>query len=187
MKHLLIAVGLASQFLFCASNAECNCKWSEPEVLLKESTVVFSGIVRSATPHSKDPSEWPKQRTIEYTFQVAQVWKGPLREEFSVFTPGDRGCDSFDFEIGQHYIVYAKASEWRNDILTTNACKRPQLIDGALWDRVALGKAHVVNGYLAIPLPSEYELLARSQEQTPFVSGSAKRALEVMRSRKAEH
>jgi hypothetical protein len=151
-----IAIGLVVTILVGATRAEGNCIWPSPERAADHATVVFAGIVKSVVDHPKD--SWPCFYTTEFVFQVSQVWKGPLWDEIGVCVIGDSSFERYNYEIGRHYIVYAMAKKWCGDLLITHECARPQLVEEALWDRVVLGKAKVVNAYTAVPVPSESEV-----------------------------
>jgi nucleoid-associated protein YgaU len=101
---------------------------------LASSAAVFSGrvtkIEASSTPMVQDVE------SVNVTFQVSRVWKGPLRTTLTVLT-ARQGIDcGYEFEPGVEYLVYARGS---GDNLTVWFCSRTQPLATAREDLAVLG------------------------------------------------
>jgi hypothetical protein len=136
MRTLGIVACVVIVFGAAGVTKACSCVPVHPLDLFASLEVVFSGVVEKAVLHPRDPALGWLSGNTEYTFHTVQVWKGPLFKTFQVVAGG--GC-GYSFELGKHYIVYAHVvpadAVGREDVLTTNQCERPQLMEEALWDR----------------------------------------------------
>lgn len=139
---LLLTVTLALVLLFNITTAyACSCAPpGTPQESLQDSTAVFSGqVIRIDTPaavggiiSTADP--------LKVTFQVIEIWKGPLGNPLIVQTARDSVSCGYNFLIGQEYLVYAYGSE---SDLQTNICTRTTPLTNAAGDLQAIGSGSV--------------------------------------------
>ena len=113
----------------------CSCvPPGAPREELTRSAAVFAGkVVRLDVPggaviSSADP--------VKVTFQVAQVWKGPVAPTLVITTPRDSASCGVGFEQGGEYLVYASGDP---NALTAILCSRTQQLSTAQADLAALG------------------------------------------------
>jgi hypothetical protein len=104
--------------LFCLSGLvrACSCVEQSQESARSAAYAIFDGTVTDV--HHFESEEQRKQysRTL-VTFKLTQSWKGPGGSYIQVHA-AERAltCDSYKFELGRRYIVYAlqvdKESGW---------------------------------------------------------------------------
>jgi hypothetical protein len=95
--------------LFClpALVSACSCVERSQDTARSAAYAIFEGTVTDV--HHFENEEQRKQysRTL-VTFRIAQSWKGPDGSSIQVHA-SERAlmCDSYKFELGRRYIVYA--------------------------------------------------------------------------------
>jgi hypothetical protein len=96
--------------------AACNCVTQPQSRARSQAFVIFEGVVTGI--EHVDPPKAASDRTL-VTFSVSRKWKGAVGKEVKVHA-AQRAllCDSYTFETGQRYIVYAvridKESGWND-------------------------------------------------------------------------
>lgn len=109
-----------------------------PAEELARSTAVFSGRAIKIEPSSVPV--WQDVESVNVTFQVSAVWKGPLRETLTILT-ARWGIDcGYEFQGGGEYLVYALGTE---DQLVVWFCSRTRPLAAAGEDLAALGAGTV--------------------------------------------
>lgn len=73
---------------------------------------------------------------VHVVFQVERVWKGPAVHNLVIVTARHSVSCGFPFEVGQEYLVYARAVEGE---LHTSICSRTAPLAAAGEDLAALG------------------------------------------------
>lgn len=113
----------------------CVCVPSGPPAQeLPRATAVFAGKVIKIEPSSA--SVWRGVDSVNVTFQVSKVWKGPLRRTLTVLT-ARWGIDcGYEFQSGQEYLVYSLGTE---DQLVVWLCSRTRPLSTASEDLAVLG------------------------------------------------
>jgi hypothetical protein len=104
--------------LFCLSGfvKACTCIEQSQDTARSAAYAVFEGTVTDIHYFEKEEQRKVSSRTL-VTFKVARSWKGPGGTSTQVHA-SERGlmCDSYKFELGRRYIVYAlqidKESGW---------------------------------------------------------------------------
>lgn len=105
-----------------------------PSQELAQSSAVFSGRVIDIEHASASIRQ--NVESVNVTFQVSEVWKGPRRHTVTVLT-ARQGIDcGYEFESGQEYLVYARGAEER---LVVWFCSRTQPLASAGEDLAVLG------------------------------------------------
>lgn len=139
IRAILLVVILAGLLLVSPTRLfACFCvPESSPTDELAGSTAVFSGTVTNIEPSSAPV--WQDVETVNVTFQVSRVWKGPLRTTLTVST-ARQGIDcGYEFEPGVEYLVYALGTQ---DNLTVWFCSRTQPLTTAQEDLAFLGSGN---------------------------------------------
>lgn len=104
--------------LFCLSGLvkACSCVELSQDAARSAAYAIFDGTVTNIHYFENEEQRKVSSRTL-VTFKVARTWKGPVGSSIQVHA-AERAlmCDSYKFELGQHYIVYAiqvdKESGW---------------------------------------------------------------------------
>lgn len=154
----LLLVVLGVSLLRPAVAHACSCVIpGEPDAERARSAAVFSGTVVAvdarerrapwlqfsrtfpfvhwgqAAPINPELIDWTPTRV---TFEVAQVWKGNITQQQTIFTGTGGGDCGYGFDQGQEYIVYAYEA---GEKLATGICGRTQALGLAQADLAALG------------------------------------------------
>jgi len=118
----------------------CSCAEAPaPEIALRESDAVFSGIVLSVR-ETRNGVVRSSADPVEVTFRVTEVWKGIGTDKVTVRTAASTASCGFGFVEGMPYIVYARET---NLGLSTGLCTRTADLALAADDLAALGKGTV--------------------------------------------
>ena len=141
---LLVLLGLA--FLKPDVAGACSCAGASPEESAAQADLVFLGTVaevtltnRSVRAGSSDP--------LRVVFDVQTVYKGDGEEELVLETARDGASCGYTFQVGQRYLVYARAVD---GVLTTDLCSGTKTEFDATADLTFLGGGTVV-GRLSDP------------------------------------
>lgn len=139
LRAILLVVILAGLLLASPTRLfACFCvPERSPTDELAGATAVFSGVVTSVNPSSTPVAQGVE--SVNVTFQVSRVWKGPLRTTLAVST-ARHGIDcGYEFEPGVEYLVYAIGTE---NNLTVWFCSRTQPLATAQEDLAVLGSGN---------------------------------------------
>lgn len=121
----------------------CSCAPpGTPQQELALSAAVFRGTVLQVTGPA-DPLS-----SLNVTFQVSKVWKGPSEPLTTVSTGTNGTMCGYFFQVGQEYVVYADPGP------STTLCTRTRPLSAATPDLTALGAGQ-------IPVPAPLERLIR--------------------------
>ena len=104
-----IAIGAALVvFLQVSPSAQaCSCIGAEGLDILSNNAAVFEGHVR--TIEYLEPDTITSEPPIRVTFDVNEVWKGPVRNTLVVSTIYNKfSCTGYHFTEGQVYLVAAR-------------------------------------------------------------------------------
>jgi hypothetical protein len=118
----------ASLFVLPRRALACTCNYyGTAQEAIEQSSMIFSGRVIALGEYSVygAPSS--------ATFQVVEVWKGPVEETIHVVPEGD--C-AYYFEVGQQYLVYANEDQTG---YTVSSCSRTNILQYVVEDLQALG------------------------------------------------
>jgi hypothetical protein len=118
----------ASLLVFPRRALACTCNYSgTPQDEIERATMIFAGRVIALGDYSYygAPSS--------ATFQVVEVWEGPVEETIKVVPEGD--C-AYYFEVGRQYIVYATEDQTG---YTVSSCSRTNILEYSVEDLQALG------------------------------------------------
>jgi hypothetical protein len=98
---------VATLFCLCGLAKACSCVEQTQETARSVAYAIFDGTVTGIRYFENEEQRKVASRTL-VTFKVAQSWKGPVGSSIQVHA-SDRAlmCDSYKFELGQRYIVYA--------------------------------------------------------------------------------
>ncbi len=104
--------------LICLSGLvkACSCVEQSQDIARSVAYAIFDGTVTDIHHFENEEQRKVSSRTL-VTFKVARSWKGPVGSSVQVHA-AERAlmCDSYKFELGQRYIVYAiqvdKESGW---------------------------------------------------------------------------
>ena len=129
----------------------CDCRRPPPPTTeLAGAAAVFAGRVEAITSDDSIPTrdstwspaeerEWSErlaeQRQIR--LRVSRVWKGSFPETAVIVTGGGGGDCSFDFTVGEEYLVYVFPS--RRGGLYASSCSRTRPLANAADDLRDLG------------------------------------------------
>ena len=108
-----LAIALLSCHVLVAA---CDCVTQPQSRARAQAYAIFEGVVTGV--QHVDPPKSASDRTL-VSFSVSRKWKGPVGKEVKVHA-AERAllCDSYTFETGQRYIVYAiridKESGWND-------------------------------------------------------------------------
>ncbi|MBS1251365.1 MAG: putative cell wall hydrolase LytN [Anaerolineales bacterium] len=132
---LFLAVVMALLLVNPGRAYACFCvPRGSPAEELAKSTAVFTGRVVSI--ESSSAPLWRDVDSVNVTFRVSEVWKGPRRGKLTVLT-ARHGIDcGYEFESGKEYLVYAAGAENR---LVVWFCSRTQPLAEAREDLAVLG------------------------------------------------
>lgn len=145
MRHLalalLLSAGMILGLLAALGRPEpvhaCTCAPSgSPAEALERADAVFAGEVTSIKFKGTSPYRLSSADPVEVEFKVSRVWKGPLRETFTVETENSGISCGYQFKKGRNYIVYTWGSN------RTGLCTRTAPAWMAFVDFVALGPGH---------------------------------------------
>ena len=145
MRHLalalLLSAGMTLGLLAALGRPEsvhaCTCAPSGlPGEALERADAVFAGKVTSIKFKGTSPYRLSSADPVEVEFKVSRVWKGPLRETFTVETENSGISCGYQFKEGRNYIVYTWGSN------RTGLCTRTAPAWMAFADFVALGPGH---------------------------------------------
>jgi hypothetical protein len=95
--------------LFQASNVAWACSCVGPKGLdvLSSNAAVFSGKVTAI--EYLEPDSDSAEPPIRVTFEVSEVWKGPVRHTVTLETVYNKySCNGYFFKEGQLYLVAAQ-------------------------------------------------------------------------------
>ena len=164
---LLLLVLLTAVQPVCVYACSCIAP-GPPDQALAESAAVFSGQVATL---GRDQAAGAGD-TVQVTFAVARVWKGPEDATITVSTAGSSASCGVEFVEGQEYLVYAQTVEGR---LEASLCSRTNQLARAGEDLAVLGagRAPVAapGGGTAAPLPATGRTAAASWLPLAAVSG----------------
>lgn len=102
-------IGIAAISLLYTTPAVWGCSCVGPSGLdiLSNNAAVFSGKVR--TIEYLEPDAHGSEPPIRVTFEVLEVWKGPVRNTAVLSTIHNKfSCDGFYFTEGQTYLIAAE-------------------------------------------------------------------------------
>ncbi|MDQ4067169.1 MAG: hypothetical protein M3114_06240, partial [Thermoproteota archaeon] len=105
-------------------------------------------------------------------FEVGEVWKGEglvKRDEILLFAP--EGDCSFDFRVGELYLVYATYNI--ENMLTTSTCDRTAQLSEAQADLDLLGQGYDDSIAASAPEREEEIVAAQDDEANTAVEGQA--------------
>jgi len=105
---VVIVSALFSLVLANQAALACSCVGPSGLNILSNNAAVFAGKVMEVEylESGADSSEPP----IRVTFDVKEVWKGPVRSTIILTTIYNRfSCKGYFFNEGQHYLVAAKS------------------------------------------------------------------------------
>ena len=119
----------------------CSCASpGPPEAEMARSTAVFAGKVTEIA--ARDWLVISSTDPVKVTFQVSEVWKGPVRTTLTARTArSDISC-GYAFTVGDEYLVYANGSEMDLELFL---CSRTAPLATAVSDLIVLG-AGVIPG-----------------------------------------
>ncbi|NLF11026.1 MAG: hypothetical protein GX597_04480 [Anaerolineaceae bacterium] len=123
---LLLAPGRARACL-CAAVA------SPGEEMARSAAVLAGRVLRIDAPQGAMVSTGDP---VHVVFQVERVWKGPAVHNLVIVTARHSVSCGFPFEVGEEYLVYARAVEGE---LHTSICSRTAPLSAVAEDLVALG------------------------------------------------
>jgi hypothetical protein len=136
MRALVVVLAAATAGLFVAPPTPacaCDCAAVTEAEAMEQADVVFQGLVTRVdepwaffSVSSTDP--------VTVTFAVTEAYKGAVPVDAQVVTVRDGASCGYTFEAGQHYVVYATATDgvWR-----TGLCVGNQHLAGAEPGRLA--------------------------------------------------
>jgi hypothetical protein len=113
---------VATLFCLCGLVRACSCVEQTQETARSVAYAIFDGTVTGIHYFETEEQRTVASRTL-VTFKVARSWKGPVGSSIQVHA-SDRAlmCDSYKFELGKRYIVYAlqvdKESGWADSYPT---------------------------------------------------------------------
>lgn len=177
MRRLLFLTFLCGCLLACESYA-CCARIETPQEAFDAATVVFSGTVIERIDHSVEDEVPVRPGLREYVFKVESVWKGPIRETFSVYP-------MYRFRIGQTYIIYARVWGLKATgefLVGGGPCSRCIPLEQAVWDRAVLRDPYVVDVTKVLERPT-VPMLKELALGRGYVAGEARKALEDLNSR----
>ena len=124
----------------------CSCAMDPhaeaPAAALQRAGAVFAGKVTRIYDVLSGWTGLP----VSVSFDVAQVWKGPVRQRTVIKTGSGGGDCGIDFRLGEDYIVYAYdagSDPLMKDGLAANICSRTNLLAHAQVDLAAFGAGTV--------------------------------------------
>lgn len=86
----------------------CSCIGPKGTDILLGNAAVFSG--KALEVMYLEPDGKYLEPPIRVTFEVSEVWEGPVRNTISVSTIYNKfSCEGYYFKQGQHYLVAAKS------------------------------------------------------------------------------
>jgi hypothetical protein len=94
-------------FCLCGLVKACSCVEQTQDTARSVAYAIFDGTATGIRYFEDEEQRKVSNRTL-VTFKVARRWKGPVGSSIQVHA-SDRAlmCDSYKFELGQRYIVYA--------------------------------------------------------------------------------
>ncbi len=135
--RLVMCLVLVSGFLAARPGVAWACSCAappSPEDGLVQATAVYSGRVKGID------QPWTlglnRREPVRVTFDVDQVWKGPVRAQLVAWTTGGGASCGYVFDVGEEYLVYADGTE---DELKVYLCSRTMPLLQAGEDLAALG------------------------------------------------
>lgn len=151
-KFALIAAICLILSLLPRPGYACSCVAPGPTPLetLEASIAVFSGEVVAVDAPESLNGITTSADPVKYTFDVEQVWKGPVQPALTVTTARDDASCGYPFEVGQSYLVYATGHV---SGLITHTCTRNQPLASAGEDLAALGQGSVPPAPAPDPVP----------------------------------
>jgi hypothetical protein len=81
---------------------------------------------------------------VEIHFKVSQAWKGIKSQAVTIFTTNIPDICGYEFEVDEHYLIYAFTFPSNKDLHTT-ICTRTQKMSTAVADLKVLGKGIILN------------------------------------------
>ncbi len=113
----------------------CSCASpGVPRAEMGRSTAVFAGKVTDIK--RRDWLVISSVDPVQVTFQVSEVWKGPVQATLTAHTArSDISC-GYPFTVGGEYLVYANGSETDLEVFL---CSRTTPLTTAVSDLIALG------------------------------------------------
>lgn len=124
----------------------CSCVMDPhqeaPAAALQRAGAVFAGKVT----HINDLFRGWTGLPVSVTFDVSQVWKGPVQQRIAIKTGSGGGDCGIDFLPGEEYIVYAYNAQDHprtGSGLAANICSRTNLLVDAQADLAGLGAGMV--------------------------------------------
>jgi hypothetical protein len=125
----------------CPCVVPVGVDWHSAEAMVpsarRDARAIFLGTVSAIDTIARDSLWWPddtaqvrrpmvRARTVQYTFRVESIWKGPRRRELTVMVyDADTSCGR-DYDRGVSYLVYAERDP-RNRAgagMSTYSCSR---------------------------------------------------------------
>ncbi len=123
----------------------CSCSPITIEMARQDATVIFAGKVlaveKVGLPRPILTREFPFIELLgpfkrKNTFEVTQIWKGPLQDKFDISSCVGMMCCSDEFKPGDEFLIYAYGDI--ND-LGIGMCTRKRKLENATEDIAVLG------------------------------------------------
>jgi hypothetical protein len=137
MRSISILLGIVLVLLLAGSDANaCSCDGRRPTCeAYGAADAVFVGTVIGVAENK------PNQSALDvaflgYKFSVEQAYSGVTGTQVEVFTTPSFGACGFPFQVGGHYLVYARRDKNK---LTTSICTRTKPFERASEDLAFLG------------------------------------------------
>lgn len=143
LRLALLSAIIAGWFVSTpAKSFACSCIMSgTPTEELAKSTAVFSARVTDINVPTRFVS-FSSADPVKVTFQVDDVWKGPIQETQVATTARSGASCGYEFEEGKEYIVYAQGDE---SDLKVSLCSRTRPLSQASADLEELGPGNTLD------------------------------------------
>ena len=147
----------------------CSCMYPSFDDAFTRADVVFAGIATAFEDPSNDNASQSSCADVVYTFAVSRIWKGAVADSFEVHTARSSASCGAEFELGEHYLVYARQGY---NGLSTTLCTRNNVIDSAAADLYRLPIPVYTNAAYVVPQPSPEsyadDLVSRLRQDVPW-------------------
>ena len=110
-------------------------------VIQVEAPPAVGGVISTADP-------------VRVTFQVAEVWKGPVEPLLEIVTPRESASCGYEFVRGQEYLVYGRTVDGE---LYAGLCSRIVEVSSP-EDRAALGEGETPSAHQPGAMPEPRDL-----------------------------
>lgn len=139
MKKILLTIFLFSALFFAGAGSvsACSCvRPGSPIEELEKSDAVFAGTVVNIDIPSLQKAKQQfglgsSMDSVEVTFNVSEVWKGPKNKTITIKTARSSASCGYNFEQGKEYFVYANEND---KDLSVSLCSRTNLLSEAEED-----------------------------------------------------